>query len=102
MARSTAAPWIDILMLGGSHQEVRTTLTLDDDVAARLRAQMRRHGRSLKETVNEALRVGLDRAANRPKQRRFVVKARCLELRPGLSVDRVQDLLDEVDGTRRP
>lgn len=32
---------------------MRTTLTLDDDNAAKLRDEMARTGRSLKETVNE-------------------------------------------------
>ncbi|HVF07862.1 MAG TPA: ribbon-helix-helix protein, CopG family, partial [Actinomycetota bacterium] len=39
----------------------RTTLTLEDDVAARLREEARRQGRSLREVVNEALRAGLER-----------------------------------------
>jgi hypothetical protein len=38
---------------------MRTTITLDDDVAARLRALRRE--RPFKELVNEALRAGLDR-----------------------------------------
>ena len=38
---------------------MRTTLTLDDDVAAKLRAEARKSGRSFKETVNQVLRLGL-------------------------------------------
>jgi hypothetical protein len=38
---------------------MRTTVTLDDDVAARLRALRKR--RPFKELVNAALRAGLDR-----------------------------------------
>jgi hypothetical protein len=34
---------------------MRTTLTLDDDVAAKLRAETRRSGRSFRDTVNETL-----------------------------------------------
>ena len=43
---------------------MRTTLTLDDDVSSRL-AQLRavRHS-SLKQIVNEVLRLGLDRLEN--------------------------------------
>ena len=38
---------------------MRTTLTLDDDVAALLRQERRRRGGKLKDLVNEALRRGL-------------------------------------------
>ena len=45
---------------------MRTTLTLDDDVAAKLKAEARRDGRALKEVVNDVLRRGLSaRAAAR-------------------------------------
>lgn len=40
---------------------VRTTLTLDDDVAAQLEQLRARGTRSFKELVNEALRAGLGR-----------------------------------------
>lgn len=40
---------------------MRTTLTLDDDVAAALRHQGQATGRSWKEVVNEVLRLGLAR-----------------------------------------
>jgi hypothetical protein len=38
---------------------MRTTLTLDDDVAALLKQQARLTGRPFKQVVNEALRAGL-------------------------------------------
>lgn len=38
---------------------MRTTLTLDDDVAALLKRAMQRNKKGLKEQVNEALRAGL-------------------------------------------
>lgn len=78
---------------------MRTTLTLDDDVAAKLQAESRRTGRSFKEIVNEALRHGL--AARRPGATRkpFRVATRDLgALRPGLSLDSVANLLEEVEG----
>ena len=40
----------------------RTTLTLEDDVAERLRDEARRTGRSFKDVVNGTIRNGLDRA----------------------------------------
>jgi len=41
----------------------RTTVTLDDDVAARLDTTARRTGRSFRAVVNETLRAGLDARA---------------------------------------
>lgn len=78
---------------------MRTTLTLDEDVAAKLKAEARRSGRSFRETVNEVLRRGL--ALARPVAARppFRVVARDLgDLRPGLSLDSVADLLEQVEG----
>jgi plasmid stability protein len=38
---------------------MRTTLNLDDDVAAQLAEESRRRGRSLSRTANELLRAGM-------------------------------------------
>jgi hypothetical protein len=81
------------------HHGVRTTLTLDDDVAAKLCAQARSSGKPFREVVNEALRRGL--AVGRPVGKRpaFVVPARDLgDLRPGLTLDNVGALLEEAEG----
>ena len=48
---------------------MRTTLTLDDDVAALLKRLKRSHKASLKQIVNQALRTGLKQMAA-PTQRR--------------------------------
>ena len=42
---------------------MRTTLTLDADVAAMLRRMQQAHGRSFKAVVNDALRQGLRQMA---------------------------------------
>lgn len=81
---------------------MRTTLTLDDDVAAKLREQVRKSGNSLKEIVNEALRVGLNRSTPKKARKRFVVTARPLGLPAGMSYDNIGDLLDQLDGPVRP
>jgi len=77
---------------------MRTTLTLDDDVALKLKAEMRRTGGTLKDTVNRVLRLGLQ--TPRPAaRRRFRVKARDLgSLRPGLTLDSVGDALEQLEG----
>jgi hypothetical protein len=77
---------------------MRTTLTLDDDVAAKLKAESQRSGRSFRDVVNETLRRGLAtrRAPARPP---FTVTPRDLgNLRPGLSLDNVAELIEQVEG----
>ena len=79
---------------------MRTTLTLDDEVAAKLQAESRRLDRSFKEVVNETLRRGL---ATRPKaalQRApFKIEARDVgTVRPGLSLDNIGELIEQVEG----
>ncbi len=48
---------------------MRTTLTLDDDVAAVIERLRRARDANLKDIVNEALRKGLSDLSARPKQR---------------------------------
>ena len=76
---------------------MRTTLSLDDDVARLLEKESRRTGASFKEVVNRFLRLGLVAAA-RPPRKPFVVTPRKLGLTSGLSYDNVQELLDEIEG----
>jgi hypothetical protein len=77
---------------------VRTTLSLDEDVAKLLRREIRRSGASFKAAVNHFLRLGL-LVSGRQKRKPFVVNARPLGLPPGLSYDNVEDLLEALEGT---
>lgn len=78
---------------------MRTTLTLDEDVAAKLKAEARRSGRPFRDVVNDFLRRSLAARSTRGTGPRFTVAARDLgELRPGLSLDNVADLLEQVEG----
>jgi hypothetical protein len=76
---------------------VRTTLTLDDDVALLLEKESRRSGGSFKKVVNHFLRLGL-MAGRRPPRKPFAVTARKLGLPPGLSYDNVSQLLETLEG----
>jgi hypothetical protein len=79
---------------------MRTTLTLDDDVAAKLKAESRRAGRPFKEIVNETLRSGLATRRAVAHRQAFKVAARDLgDLRPGLSLDNVAELIEQVEGS---
>jgi ribbon-helix-helix CopG family protein len=75
---------------------VRTTLSLDDDVAALLNKEVRRSGSSFKEAVNRCLRAGLT-SAGRERVKPFKVQPFPLNLPPNLSYDNVAELLDELD-----
>ncbi|MGO8854620.1 MAG: ribbon-helix-helix domain-containing protein [Steroidobacteraceae bacterium] len=81
---------------------MRTTLTLDDDVAARLQAEARRSGRPFKVVVNEHLRAALAQRKALKALPPFRVEPRNLGgPGPGLSYDNVGVLMDEVEGSRR-
>jgi hypothetical protein len=77
---------------------MRTTVTLDDDVAAKLKAEMRRlRSTSFKDTVNEVLRRGLlarRELANVPP---FTVRARPLSQKPGLNFDNIGELIEQLE-----
>jgi hypothetical protein len=77
---------------------MRTTLTLDDDLGARLERLAREGGRSFKEVVNDVLRRGLD--AKPPPARPFKVKGRDMGLNPGVGLDDIGELLEQIEGPR--
>jgi len=77
---------------------VRTTVTLDPDVAERLKSEVRRSGRSFKEIVNELLRLGLTMRRERKAPPPFTVQARPLGVRPGLDYDRTSELVEHLEG----
>ncbi len=80
---------------------MRTTLTLDDDLAERLNAEAHRTRRPFRAVVNEAIRAGLASRRVARATLPFRVVTRDLgELRPGLSLDNVAELLEQVEGPR--
>lgn len=76
---------------------MRTTLTLEPDVAARLQ-RLSRGGR-FKDVVNEALRRGLERMETREPRSAYRVRAVKGEPRRA-DLDNVAEVLAEVDGDR--
>ncbi len=77
-------------------------MTLDSDVIAKLRAEVRKSGRSFKEVVNAFLRLGLNSRRALKAPRPFVVKARELGLQPGLNYDNISELLEHLEGPLHP
>jgi hypothetical protein len=76
---------------------VRTTLSLDEDVARLLQKEARRSGASFKKVVNDFLRAGLA-ASKQPSHKAFIVTPRGLGLSPGLSYDNVGELIETLEG----
>lgn len=76
---------------------MRTTLTLDDDVAAKLAAEAKRTGQPYRRLVNDALRNGLESSAKRELPP-FRVRASNLGLRPGIDIDDIWGLIERLDG----
>ncbi len=76
---------------------MRTTLTLDDDVAAKVRQRCRRTGLPFKTVINEILHLGLNAEQTLTPRRAFQVQARSLGLRPEMQLDNAAELLEQVE-----
>jgi hypothetical protein len=76
---------------------MRTTLTLEPEVAERVRNEMRRTGKAMKAVVNEALAAGLGMAGKRARAARFEVRPHALGFKPGVDLDRLNQLADELE-----
>ena len=77
---------------------MRTTLTLEADVAAALKAEARRRGQPLKDVVNETLRAGLAARKN-PAPRRYRLKPVSLGgVLPGADLDKALRLAEALEG----
>ena len=75
---------------------MRTTLTLEPDVAAKLQEWMKREGKSLKAAVNQALRRGLDLESSEPATT-FKVEAYDFGFRAGTDLERMNQLVDSLE-----
>lgn len=80
---------------------MRTTLTLDEDVARYLTERTRLTGASFKQVVNDTLRAGLE-GAEKPAAAPppFRVTPKAAGFRPGVDVRRLNQLNDELEAER--
>lgn len=77
---------------------MRTTLTLDDDLAQQLKELARVSDRSFKEITNEAIRRGLsvgDPPADRPE--RFRVEAKACGFKSGVDPLKLNQVYDDLE-----
>lgn len=77
---------------------MRTTVTLEPDLAARLRERAQQQGLSFKDVLNRTLRAGLEGEIDREP---FVQDTASLGLRPGFDLDRAGRLADELEDAER-
>jgi hypothetical protein len=90
---------VDINASSLYHQGMRTTLTLDADVAVRLEREQRRRQASFKVVVNDVLRRGLE-ALDEPRPAREPFRTKGFDLGPSLvgSLDNVEEVLSRAEG----
>jgi hypothetical protein len=74
---------------------MRTTVTLDEDVAARVKRLAAERGVSFKEALNALLRAGLDDPSRRA--RRYRAPTRRLGARPGIDLDKALALAGSLE-----
>lgn len=75
---------------------MRTTLTLDDDLAGILHRRSRKLGKSFKEVVNLTLRKGLS-ADMQTTKHSVTVRPHDFGVSPGVDLDRLNQLVDELE-----
>lgn len=92
---------IDINRIDAKDAVVRTTVTIDDDLAARIEELRRREGLSFREALDRLLRRALQADATPPRpRRRYRTTSRKLGLRAGLDAARLNQLVDELEVER--
>lgn len=77
---------------------MRTTLTLDPDVASKAKRGAARLHKPFKEVINAALRAGLDEVLAPPAAKPYRTKPRRMGLRKGFSYDNISELIATAEG----
>lgn len=81
------------------NQSMRTTLTLDTDIAEGVDKELRRRPKSTyKEVVNDLIRAGLHARREMKRAPKFTVRPRAMGVRRGLNYDRIGTLLEDIEG----
>lgn len=77
---------------------MRTTLTIDDDIARLVELEQKRTGDSFKGTVNRLLRRGLNAPAGSAAKKKFVVTPIAMNTGLGTRYQKVEDLIEALEG----
>ena len=75
---------------------MRTTLTIDPDVAERLKQELSSGEQTLKQVVNDRLRMGFGVKPPK-KQRPYRVRAHNSAYRPGIDRTKLSQIVDEIE-----
>jgi len=86
---------IDALNVSIYDVGMRTTIDLDPDVNARLRALARERGLPLRTVINDALRAGIQPGAGDAPP--YSLTSRRLGVRPGIDLDKALRLAGELE-----
>jgi len=76
---------------------MRTTVTLEPELVAKLKELAHRRRASFKDTLNDVVRRGLTMQRPRGHSDRFVVKPHAGGFRPGIDPEKLNQLLDDLD-----
>ncbi len=76
---------------------MRTTLTLDDDLAGLLKQRARELGIPFREAVNRTIRAGLGEEAAARRGRAPKTIPHSFGFRPGVDLDKLGQLADELE-----
>ena len=78
---------------------IRTTITLDDDVAARVKRESQARGASFRNTLNDLLRAAL-LTVDKPPRRTLTITPSHMGYKPGLDYDNIESLLEYGEDER--
>ena len=76
---------------------MRTTLTIDDDLAGLLKRRARELGLPFKDVVNRTLRAGLGEQARPRRHAAPKTIPHAFGFRPGIDLDKLNQLADELE-----
>lgn len=85
-------------MYGWHHDApMRTTVTLEPDLAKKVNALARRRGLSFKEALNEVIRRGLASSARQDPQPGYMLEPHPSGFRPGIDQGKLNRLFDQLE-----
>ena len=76
---------------------MRTTLTIDDDLAGILKRRSQELGVPFKDMVNRTLRAGLGEQVKPPQDEIPTTISHSFGFRPGIDLDKLNQLADELE-----
>ena len=79
---------------------IRTTVTLDEDVVARVKRESQARGASFRDTLNDLLRTALLGVGSENRPRSLTIKPAHMGYKTGLDHDNIESLLEYGEGDR--